>query len=181
MEKELRRERKRNVPHRRRERFQGPLPVLVTIPMMKHVWNLRSQRAFHRLKHAIRGGRQRFGVSITNFAILGNHMHLIAETPDAESLSRAIKGLEVRVARRVNPMMNRKGQVIRDRYHASPLKSARGARRALRYVRENHRKHYTKDNWRVGTTTDRYSSWAGHVKLPKPTTKILLAAIAPDP
>ena len=103
----------------------------------------------------------------------GNHIHLICETPDKESLSRAMKGLEVRVARKMNGMMGRRGRVIGDRYHASLLRSHRQATRAVRYVRENHRKHYTKSDWRTGTTVDVFSSWAKAIALPAPLTAYL--------
>jgi REP element-mobilizing transposase RayT len=148
--------------------------------MADNVWNLRSQRSFRRLKSSIEGGKSRFGTRINHFSVQGNHVHLIVETPDAESLGRAMKGLEVRIARRMNAMMDREGQVIGDRYHASLLRTHRAAWRAVRYVRENHRKHFApKENWRQGTTTDFFSSWAGHIVLPRPTTRLLIGASQP--
>jgi hypothetical protein len=41
---------------------------------------------------------------------------MIVEAPDAESLGRAMKGLEVRMARALNRLMDRRGPVFADRY-----------------------------------------------------------------
>ena len=165
--------RRKCVLHRTRESFDRTLPALVTFRMDKGVYNLRSQRSFNTLKRAISGGKDRFGTRVIHFSVLGNHIHLIAETPDKESLTRAMKGLEVRIAKKMNGMMGRRGRVIGDRYHANLLRSHRAARLAVRYVRENHRKHYTKSDWRTGTTIDSFSSWAKVIALPAPLTAYL--------
>ncbi len=174
--------RRSGVAHRARERFERTVPAIVTIRMAKTVYNLRSQRSFNVLKRALSGGRNRFGTRIIHFSVQGNHLHLIVESPDEGSLSRAMKGLGVRVARRMNEMMDREGRVIGDRYHASLLRSHRAARNAVRYVRENHRKHFApKDGWRKGTSTDAFSSWANTISLPAPETTFLKWVEGPAP
>jgi REP element-mobilizing transposase RayT len=165
-----------------RQRFERTIPALVTIRMAKTVYNLRSQRSFNVLKRALSGGSDRFGTRIIHFSVQGNHLHLIVESPDESSLSRAMKGLGVRVARRMNRMMDREGRVIGDRYHANLLRSHRAARNAVRYVRENHRKHFApKGDWRKGTSTDAFSSWAKVMVLPRPQTTFLKWAEGPGP
>src|SRR5438105_2623936 len=99
------------VLHRLRARFARTVPVLVTIRMAMTVWSLRSQRSFKALKRALFGGRERFGTRIIHFSIQGNHLHLIVESPDEDSLYRAMTGLNVRIAREMNRMMARRGQV----------------------------------------------------------------------
>ncbi len=165
---------KRCVPHRSREPFSRVLPVHVTIRMAKNVYNLRSQRAFTALKRAFTGAAIRFDTRIVHFSVQGNHIHLIVESPDEVSLSRAMKGLGVRIARRLNGMMRRTGRVIGDRHHTHVIRSRRAAQHVVRYVRENHRKHYgVRGMWRIGTTTDEFSSWAYAVALPNPQTALL--------
>lgn len=166
--------RRKCVLHRTRETFDRTLPALVTLRMAKSVYNLRSQRSFNVLKRALSGGKDRFGTRIIHFSVQGNHIHLIVETPGKDSLFRAMKGLGVRVARKMNGMMGRRGRVIGDRYHAGLLRSHRQAVRAVHYVRENHRKHFAKkDDWRTGTTIDDFSSWAKPIALPSPATAYL--------
>jgi REP element-mobilizing transposase RayT len=171
---------RRKVPHREREVFERMTPALVTIHMDKHVWNLRSQRSFNRLKRALSGGRDRFGTRIIHFSVQGNHLHLIVESLSDDSLYRSMTGLNVRIARRMNALMGRTGRVIAERYHAAFLRSRNAAFRAVRYVRENHRKHFApKTDWRVGTTTDFFSSWAKPIELPLPKTTLLKWAEGP--
>jgi REP element-mobilizing transposase RayT len=171
---------RRKVPHREREIFERLTPALITIRSEKHVWNLRSQRSFNRLKRALSAGRDRFGTRIIHFSVQGNHLHLIVESPNEDSLYRSMTGLNVRIARRMNSMMGRTGRVIGERYHAAFLRSRGAAFRAVRYVRENHRKHFApKENWREGTTTDFFSSWAKPIELPRPKTALLKWAEGP--
>ena len=68
-------------------------------------------------------------------------MHLIAEAKDKASLCRGIKGLQVRLARRLNVLFGRSGRLFGDRYHARALATPREVRHALAYVLLNHRKH----------------------------------------
>jgi REP element-mobilizing transposase RayT len=113
----------------------------VVLRFRQEVWNLRSYRAFRRIHRAFEGGCARFGFRLVEFSIQGNHIHLIAEAENARSLSRAIQGLAVRIARRLNGMMKRKGPVFRDRYFARALRTPLAVRRALHYVLNNRRRH----------------------------------------
>jgi REP element-mobilizing transposase RayT len=168
---------RRRVEHRTREGFPFISPLFVTIRVAHNVYNLRSQRSFNVLKRIFAKAADRFDTRIIHFAVLGNHIHLIIESSDRVMLWRAMKGLGVRIAKRMNRMMNRRGQVIDDRYDARIIQSRRGACRVIRYVRENHRKHFGKpDEWRTGVTIDEFSSWAKAVVLPEPTTSQLVCA-----
>src|SRR3954452_20592176 len=127
---------RKNVPHRPRRRFRrGALHI--TTRVRSEVWNLRSPRCFRALRRAFACGCGRFCFRLIHFSVQGNHLHMIVEAPDAESLGRAMKGLEVRMARALNSVMRRRGPVFADRYHAHLLTSPREAANAIRYVLEN--------------------------------------------
>lgn len=154
---------RRNVPHRRRRQFQrGALHV--TVRLREEVWNLRTHRCFRALRRAFALGCARFGFRLVHFSVQGNHAHMIIEAPDADSLARAMKGLEVRMARALNRVMNRRGPVFADRYHSRLLNSPREAARAVRYVLENWRVHGKRGQWEVRAGIDPYCSAAcsGH-------------------
>jgi hypothetical protein len=68
---------------------------------------------------------------------------LIVEAEDERALSRAMQGLAVRIARRVNRRVGQRGQVFPERYHAHALKTPREVRNALVYVLHNNRRHHT--------------------------------------
>lgn len=162
------------VPHRARERFQRCAPVHVTFRMASTVYNLRSQRSFAALKRALGDAADRFGTRVLHFSVQGNHVHVIVEANDTGSLCRAMKGLSVRIARRMNQMMARKGRVMGDRYHAHVLRTNRETRNAVRYVRENHRKHMAQASKPfTGAWTDPFSSWSNDLVLPSPRTSLL--------
>src|SRR6185503_8845625 len=81
-------------------------------------------------------------------------LHLIVEAEDERSLSRWMKGLAVRLARALNRIWRRVGNVFPDRYHARSLTNPRAVRTALVYVLGNARKHGT---W-INPEPDFYSS-----------------------
>ena len=135
----------------------------VTLRVCDHVWNLRSQRCFRALRYAFERGCGKFGVRVIHFSVLGNHVHLIVEAPSAESLSRAMKGLQVSMARALNEVMKRRGRVFADRYHAHVLSSPLEAANAIRYVLDNWKQHARRDGRPVPVGVDPWCSaaWSG--------------------
>ena len=130
------------VSHKARPRFEKSTPVLVTLRIAKGVWNLRSRRCFGIIERSFADARERFGLRIIEFAVLGNHLHLVVEADNSRSLSRGMQGLCVRVARGLNRLMERRGTVFDDHYHARPLHSPTLLVRAIAYVLGNHEHHY---------------------------------------
>jgi REP element-mobilizing transposase RayT len=129
------------LPHRSRAAFRRASPLHVTLRTAANVYNLRSRRSASALKLAIFGGADRFGVRVVQLSVQGNHVHLLVEAPDQVALGRAMKGLGVRIARRMNAMMKRSGRVIGDRYHARRLQTPTEVRNAMHYIRYNHQHH----------------------------------------
>ena len=122
---------RRNVVHRTRPGFsRGALHV--TTRVRQEVWNLRTHRCFRELRRALERGCARFGFRLIHFSVQGNHIHFIVEAPDQLALTRAMKGLEVRMARALNRVMRRRGPVFADRYHAHLLRTPREARKRVR-------------------------------------------------
>src|SRR5262245_10708213 len=130
-----------NVVHRKRHGFERRLPVHVTLRMAPHVSNLRSRRSRLAVTGALYKGANRFGLKVVQAAIQGNHCHLLVEADHTAALTRGMKGLGVRIAKGLNRMMGRRGQVLRDRYHAHILKTPTEVRHAIHYIRHNHRQH----------------------------------------
>ena len=147
------------MPHRTRAQFtRGALHV--TVRVRREVWNLRTHRCFRALRHAFERGCARFGFRLVHFSVQGNHIHFVVEAPDERALTRAMKGLEVRMARALNKVMDRKGPVFSDRYHAHHLKTPREARHAWEYVLSNWRIHAAREGRVVPRGDDPYSSAA---------------------
>jgi hypothetical protein len=70
-----------------------------------------------------------------------HHLHLIVEAASGKALSRAMKGLLVSIAKRLNAIAGRKGRVFADRYHTSMLATPTQVRNGLAYTLLNFRKH----------------------------------------
>jgi REP element-mobilizing transposase RayT len=78
---------------------------------------------------------------VIHYSIQENHVHLILETQDSKSLASGVRGLMVRIARRVNTLLFRRGRFWADRWHGRDLAGPRQVRNALVYVLHNRKKH----------------------------------------
>ena len=128
----------RHTPHRARAKHEARHPVHVTLRAALR--SLRSQQVFSIVLGALRDSNCQ-GFRIAHYSIQNNHIHLIVEAGDKTLLSSALRGLSIRIARRVNRLLFRRGRFWADRWHDHTLKSPREVRNALRYVLKNHRKH----------------------------------------
>jgi putative transposase len=121
----------------------------VTLRVRDHVWNLRSRRCFRIVEAALAASRERGLMRVVHFSVQGNHLHTIVEAENAEALAEGMKGLQVRLARALNRLMDRRGPVFADRYHAHILRTPAEVRHAIAYVLGNHRSHME----RIGATS----------------------------
>ena len=135
------RPKKPGVVHRTRPVLKERFPVHVTWRIHRRVWNLRTGRFFAVLKSAMySAAKDTFRV--VHYSFQKDHIHLIVEASDRVALSRGMQGLGVRVAYAINTLMNRRGRVMSDRYHASILKNPTMVRNARQYLLTNAYKHY---------------------------------------
>ncbi|HEX4340923.1 MAG TPA: transposase [Polyangiaceae bacterium] len=102
---------------------------------------LRQKRLVAIVFDAFRTARIRWKARLVQFSVQSNHIHLIVEASDKESLSQAMKGLAQRLARRLNRYFKRKGNLFADRYHEHILRTPLEVRRTILYVLGNHLKH----------------------------------------
>lgn len=124
-------------------------PVHVNWRVLPEVWNLRSWRSFRPILRAFAASCDRFGVRVTHFSVMGNHVHLIAEADGKGALTIAMQALAIRLAKGLNKLIGRRGAVFADRYHARPLGSPTQVRNAIAYVMNNARIHAER-NGRTG-------------------------------
>jgi REP element-mobilizing transposase RayT len=148
--------------------------------MARHVYNLRSRRAFSVIGPAIAAAADRFGVRIIEFSVQGNHIHLVVEAAAHEALARAMQGFLIRVAKGLNRMMSRTGRVLADRYYAHLLETPTEARWAVSYVRRNYHKHMAQLGKPVSDRyVDPFASTGADVELAVPRTWALRCAAGP--
>lgn len=127
--------------HRRRERFPRRFPLHVTLRVGDRIPSLRSMPLFDVICLALAKARTRLGVRIVGYTVQGDHVHLVVEAVDFTALARAMTGLQVRIARAANAILERKGAVFAGRFHSSVLRSPSQVRNALGYLVDNAARH----------------------------------------
>jgi REP element-mobilizing transposase RayT len=132
---------KAGVPHARRAEFKARHPLHVTMKVRQGLPSLRQRGLASLLFAAFRAAKQRLGAKLVHYSVQSNHVHLIVEAEGQRALSRAMQGLAVRLARRLNARIGCRGQLFSDRYHARALRTPLEVRRALLYVLQNHHHH----------------------------------------
>ncbi|HXH74603.1 MAG TPA: hypothetical protein VNJ08_06535 [Bacteriovoracaceae bacterium] len=120
------------VAHRKRERVSFRTPLHINF---KYKVTVRNKMCLRILKRAILGARKH-GLKVIHFSLQTNHIHLIVETTDNETLSTGMRSLTVTLAKGIG-----KGKVQLSRYHLHVLKSLRETRNAILYVLFNEQKH----------------------------------------
>lgn len=144
------------IPHRMRPTHRKGDPVHVTLRAARSVPSMRTESMERVIKQALLAQRRKLAAKlatkraqrnekpfqIVHFTIQVDHLHLIVEANDKRELARGVAGLEIRIARRLNALLGRKGGVWADRYHRRDLRTPTETRNALRYVLMNAQKHF---------------------------------------
>lgn len=78
---------------------------------------------------------------MTHFSVQTDHVHMLVEASGAAELGGGMRGLVIRMARRLNGVLRRRGGLWSDRWNGRALSSPREVRNALAYVLLNARKH----------------------------------------
>ena len=122
----------KGVAHRRREHVNQRTPLHINFKFRAYI---RNKVCLRLLKRAILNARKQ-GLRILHFSLQTNHIHLIIEATDNESLTSGMRSLTVTFAKGLN-----KGRVQIERYHLHVLKSLRETKNAIYYVLFNQQKH----------------------------------------
>jgi REP element-mobilizing transposase RayT len=136
---------RRQVAHRPRERVKAQHPILVTTRVMPDVARLRTKVMYEAIQASLSLATKWMyepePVRFVHASVQGNHMHILLEAASNEALSRAMKGVLVSCAKRLNKLSGRCGRVFADRFHTRTLATPTAVRNAIRYTLCNARKH----------------------------------------
>jgi REP element-mobilizing transposase RayT len=94
----------RRTPHRARAAHRAEHPVHVTLRAGSR--SLRSRFVSKTVLRALRDSSSA-EFRLVHYSIQDNHIHLVVEAASSAALSSGMRGLMVRVARRVNPVLFR--------------------------------------------------------------------------
>jgi hypothetical protein len=117
-------------------------PLLITMRMREDVPDLRQRPAWVVIVSMLRAFRETTALSFAHYSVQTNHLHLIGESSDRETLARGMQAFSTRrLAKAINARFARRGGVFDARYHARELTPPSEVRSALRYVLLNARHH----------------------------------------
>jgi putative transposase len=112
--------------------------------------------------------KHRYRVSILNFIVTCNHVHLVLfDASGSESIPRAMQFIAGRVGQEYNRRKNRQGAFWQDRYHATAIESGEHLWRCIVYVDLNMVRAGVVDHpaeWR----------WSGYHEIQKPKIRYRL-------
>ena len=125
------------LPHRARPLLASRFPVHVTMKVVSDLPNLRAKPQLRVIEAAFRAALGHHGLNLAHYSIQRNHLHLITEAKDRDVLMKGLRGLAIRLARRLNDRLGRHGRVFADRYHQRILKTPSETKHAVAYVLKN--------------------------------------------
>src|SRR5262249_12002271 len=127
-----------------------------------------ANRTVRAVLRAVRASRTNFRVLA--YSLLDDQLHFVVEGDSHAAFVSGARSLAIRLARRLNPLLHRKGRLVAEVYYRRELRTAAEVRNALRYVLLNFRGHAARLQRPLGhPTLDPYSSagwfdgWTGDV------------------
>jgi putative transposase len=153
-----RKQRRGAVSHRKRAAFAKRFPQHVTMRLGSETPPIARDWLMKRVVRPCIALSEKPFFRVVEFNVLSNHVHLICEADDAMTLARGVQGLAIRLARRLNSALKRKGKFFGPRYHAVALRSPAQVRNTLRYVLLNRKHHAAADKRFFAGWIDPYSS-----------------------
>lgn len=124
--------------HVKRETINFKKPLGITLK-----FNRVSLRNFDTLKafrHAVQQAKK-FSLHVLHYSIQNDHIHLVVEARDNDSLERGMKSLCGRLGKIIRKALGGRGPVFKHRYHLHVLKTPTEVKRAIEYVLLNTAKH----------------------------------------
>ena len=162
----------RGIRHIRRERFNKPSALHLTIKVRENKADIQNKRILKALHHAIKRARlQR--LRVIHYTLEYNHAHLVVEANDNKVLHKGMQAFGISIAKAINKMKQVKGAVYKHRYHLRKLKTRREVKNAIQYVFGNGIKHK-----RSMSRLDLYNSLPAEKRIPADIQKIIVKSPA---
>jgi REP element-mobilizing transposase RayT len=125
------------VSHAKRPHFDERWPLHVTLRVREGLASLRHTVCMEVFRQVMQECAEQEGFRVVHWSVQSNHVHMIVEAEDQEALTRGMKRITIRLAKRWNKLWERKGAVFDDAYHFVSLDTPTQVRNALVYVLQN--------------------------------------------
>ena len=133
--------RRSRVSHAARPEIDGRAPLHITLRLCDGLPMLRCTGNMEVFRQVMRECRVQEGFRVVEWSVQHNHIHMLCEAEGKEALSRGMRVINTRLAKRWNKLWQRRGPVFEEPYHVVELRSPTQVRHALVYVLQNARKH----------------------------------------
>ena len=122
--------------------------VHAVIKVRRGVPSLRQARCMKAIWYALVAAKAAYKMRVVHFCVQRNHIHLIIEAASRKALLSGMRGLSIRLSKRLNAALGLSGRLLADRYHLELLDNFLRLRRAIAYVLNNTRRHaYQRGGW----------------------------------
>ena len=122
----------------RSNRYQIPGQVWhITQRCHRREFLLKFARDRKRWLHWLFEAKQRFDLTVLNYVVTSNHIHLLVEDDETDAISKSLQLIAGRTAQEFNQRKGRKGAYWEDRYHATAIESGEHLLRCLVYIDMN--------------------------------------------
>jgi REP element-mobilizing transposase RayT len=156
-------------PRTKRPPLASRHPAHISLTTKGSVPRLRQPDLREAIEDCLRETKQlRRDFRVVHYSIQDYHLHYIVEAQGRLALSRGMQSLNIRVAKRINKVLGRRGKVFADRYFETIIKSPRQGRNTLQYVLLNTQKHAAQagmrceEGWIDDCSSGRYfDGWRG--------------------
>lgn len=95
---------------------------------------LRFARDRRRWRHWLFKAQRRYGLSVLNYIVTSNHVHLLARDQGRNEIAESIQLVAGRVAQEFNQRKSRRGAFWEDRYHATAVQDGPHLLRCMTYI-----------------------------------------------
>jgi putative transposase len=85
-------------------------------------------------RHWLFVARRRYGLSVLNYIVTSNHVHLLVVDQGHNEIAAAIQLIASRTAQEFNRRKNRRGAFWEDRYHATAVQTDEHLARCMTYI-----------------------------------------------
>ncbi|HWU43215.1 MAG TPA: transposase, partial [Bdellovibrio sp.] len=106
-----RKNRTKTVNHMARERVDFKKPLMITMKLKDGLRGLRNRKMLEKFQECGRETKK-YGLRVIHFSLLTNHIHVVIEAKDNQSLSKGMKSLGGRMGRAIRSMIGGKGPVF---------------------------------------------------------------------
>jgi putative transposase len=98
---------------------------------------LKFSRDRRRWLHWLYEARKRYGLSVLNYIVTSNHIHLLVKDTGSDTIPRSMQLIAGRTGQEYNQRKSRKGAYWEDRYHATAIQADDHLFKCLVYIDMN--------------------------------------------